>query len=123
MGKIMNKPIFDESDNFDEKYCLSIYDNSYDFYVAVLETFARSTERELEELIQSMEEDRRHDYWILVHGLKSSSESVGAKDLHQLVLKMDLMYKAGDWNSIVSNHEELIRVLSNTIYIIRKRLE
>lgn len=119
----MNTPIFDVEDNFDEEYCLSIYENSYDFYLAVLEVFIKSTERELEELIINMEEDKRYDYWVLVHGIKSSSESVGARELHKLAVEMDLMYKAGDWNSIVEKHKELICVISNTLYIIKKRLE
>lgn len=41
----MSEKLFREGDGIDEKTCLQMYDNSYDFYIAVLNTFIKEIEK------------------------------------------------------------------------------
>lgn len=118
----METPIFYEEDNIDEEACLKIYDNSYDFYIAVLNTFVRGSRKDLKDLERYMMTCDKESYRVVVHGLKSSAASVGAKQLEETAVYSDQLCKRGNWNDVADIHEELVAQLIDTIELIEKRL-
>ena len=118
----MHIPIFDEKDHIDEKGCLAIYGNSYEFYVSVLETFLKGSRKEIEELKRYKAEGDKESYRVIVHGLKSSAASVGSNELAEFTTKWDEMWKSGNHVVVSIYHEELIEKLSDVIELISDRL-
>ena len=118
----MRTPIFMEEDNIDEEFCLSIYENSYDFYIVVLESFVKGGTNNLNELKQYFSEKNSEEYRIVVHGLKSSAASIGAVELSSVATDMDELYKSGDIEGMYSRHAELVKILTVTIDLIKVRL-
>lgn len=119
----MRIPIFDVDDNIDEKTCLGLYDNSYDFYGAVLKSFTTQGRKELKELREFMRTGDKENYRILVHGLKSAAGSVGALNLQNLASMMDKAYKRGEWDIVEANHLKLLDDYEKLIALIDNRLE
>ena len=118
----MGKPIFEEKDNIAELECLKIYDDSYDFYESVLLSFVREGGNDRDALIRFKSDASREEYRTVVHGLKSSAGSIGAKDLQKLASDIDGYCKAGDWEKVSDKHEELIGLLSEKIELVKRRM-
>lgn len=122
-GESMRNPIFDENDGIDEQECLTIYDNSYDFYAAVLKAFVKEGKKIIDGMEQSYRQNSPEDYRILVHGLKSSAASVGCRKLSKLASESNELCKAGDWEGAKKMHEQVSEGLRNLTELIENRLE
>lgn len=118
-----DKRIFEEEDGINEEYCVSIYDNSYDFYMLVLKTFLDESNRNLNDLREKFEADDAEGYRIVVHSLKSSAGSVGANDYAELASRSNEMIKDGNWEAAKEINHEVIDELVALRTLIEIRLE
>lgn len=84
------------------KYCM----DSKSFLVQIFETYC---EEEKSEKIQAAFDARDlKNYQILVHGLKSTSLSIGAENLSEQAKKLELAAKANDLEKILAGHDDLM---------------
>lgn len=119
----MRRPIFNIDDNIDEKSCLEMYDGSYDFYIAVLDSFVKHGEDEIKKLKDYMQNGAREEYRIIVHGLKSSAGSVGDVNLQNYAAMIDSACKKGDWERAEECHLKLVSDYEKLVELIKNRLE
>ncbi|MCR5591256.1 MAG: Hpt domain-containing protein [Lachnospiraceae bacterium] len=119
----MDKRLFEDGDRIDEDSCISIYDGSYDFYRAVLETFAREITKDIDEISRSFEAEDRDAYRILVHGLKGSGASVGATDIVKLATESDELLKKEKWEDAKVYHAPIMKELERLSKLISERLK
>jgi len=118
----MENRLFDVDDGMDEDTCLAMYDNSYDFYRLVLETFCKEITRTRESLKVMFGDDTTEDYRVLVHGLKGSGGSVGAVRLVELATKSNALIKEGKWEEAKELHEPIIDELTRLIELIPDKI-
>ncbi len=115
--------LFKENDGIDEEGCLPVYDNSYDFYTMVLKTFAKEIEKTVVGMEETFAEGDIENYRILVHGLKGSGGSAGARHLVEMATDSNALIKEGKWDEAKTYHEEIINELKRLIELIPHRLE
>ncbi len=118
MGKL-----FREEDGFDEDSCLAMYDDSYDFYKLVLETFQKDAERTLAGMKETFETKDTENYRILVHGLKGAGGSAGAVRLVKLATESNDLIKEGKWEEAVKYHEPILEELVHICEVIPERIK
>ena len=115
--------LFNDSDGFDEDACLSMYDNSYDFYKLVLNTFLDDATRALKGIKETYDACDIENYRVLVHGLKGAGGSAGASKLVDLATRSNDLIKDGDWDGATKLHEPIIAELERLIRLIPERIE
>lgn len=115
--------MFNENDGMDEDSCLQLYDNSYEFYKLVLETFLKDVEKTLAGMKEHYASGDAENYRIFVHGLKGAGGSAGARDLVELATKSNALIKEGKWEEAKQYHEPIIAELERLLKIIPERIE
>lgn len=80
-----------------------------DAYLSILGLFVKKGDDKYH-IIQSLYENKEwKNYVIEVHALKSTSLSLGAKELSALAKKLELAGKSGDYSVIEDNQEQLMK--------------
>ena len=115
--------MFEEKDGIDEDGCLPVYDNCYDFYKLVLQTFVKEITDTVRRMEETFAEGDAKNYRILVHGLKGSGGSVGAGHLVEMATESNALIKEDKWDASKAYHEDIINELKRLIELIPKRIE
>ena len=115
--------LFNDDDGIDEASCLSIYDGSYDFYRAVLETFSQEIGKDISEIERSFDERDEETYRILIHGLKGSGGSAGATHLVEMATQSNELLKKGKWDEAAAYHGPILEELRRLRTLIPERLK
>lgn len=118
----MSNLIFHAEDNVDEANCIENFDDSIDFYVIVLNSFLKEADKIEDELNTFFEAKEIDEYRVSVHGLKSTSASVGFISLSENSRVLEFCCKNDDWNGVEKGHKALIEQLKASVALIRKRL-
>jgi hypothetical protein len=63
------------------------------------------------------------DYKIKVHGVKNTSESIGAMEARRMAAELETFAKAGDLSGVLGKNEALLRYVDNLLGNIRIWLE
>lgn len=96
--------------NIDVSVGMFYVGNSKDTYLSILDTYVQKgadKRKLLQELLEAGDWD---NYVIEVHALKSSSLSVGAKELSELAKRLELNGKAKDFDYILKNHDRMYQL-------------
>jgi signal transduction histidine kinase/DNA-binding NarL/FixJ family response regulator/HPt (histidine-containing phosphotransfer) domain-containing protein len=88
---------------------LSRFGDDEEVYFEVLQSYAKNTPPLLDRL-ESFPEDALSDYSIVVHGLKSSSRSIGADGLGDLAESLEHAAKEGDGAFVKANSSDFIHL-------------
>lgn len=120
---LMSNRLFNENDGMDEDGCLGIYDNDYDFYKLVLDTFCQDLVRTRDGMTETFAAKDLENYRILVHGLKGAGGSAGAKHLVELATVSNDLIKAGSVDEAYKLHEPILEELDRLITIIPERIQ
>lgn len=80
-----------------------------DAYLSILGLFVKKGDEKCETIQSLYEAKEWKNYVIEVHALKSTSLSLGAKNLSALAKKLELAGKSGDYSVIEENQDELMR--------------
>ena len=118
----MSDRLFRESDGIDEDTCLSMYDNSYDFYKLVLESFMNDMEKAVNGMKEHFAAEDAENYRIFVHGLKGVGGSAGATHLVEMATQSNALIKEGKWEEAAKFHEPIINELERLREIIPERI-
>ncbi len=119
----MAERLFMDEDGIDEDNCLPMYDNSYDFYIMVLKTFCGEIEKTITGMKDTFAKEDADNYRILVHGLKGSGGSAGAKFLVGMATESNALIKEGNWEASKKFHEPIIAELERLLTLIPERIE
>ena len=111
------------SDGIDEETCLEMYDNNYDFYKLVLDTFCKEIVKTRDGMKETFDANDIENYRILVHGLKGSGGSAGATRLVELATKSNALIKEGNWENAKELHEPIISELTRLIGLVPARIK
>ncbi len=115
--------LFTDEDGFDEDACLAMYDNNYDFYKLVLETFYKDVIRTIDGMRQTFSEHDEENYRIFVHGLKGAGGSAGAGHLVELATRSNDLIKEGKWDEAAALHEPILSELERIEVVIPARID
>jgi hypothetical protein len=63
------------------------------------------------------------EYRVKVHGVKSTSESIGAMEARKMAAELEALAKAGDLSGVLAKNEELLRYVDKLLGNIRIWLE
>lgn len=114
--------LFNENDGMDEDTCLMIYDNSYDFYKLVLQTFHGEIAKTVKGMKDTYDLSDKEEYRIYVHGLKGAGGSAGATHLVELATRSNDLIKEGNWEEASKMHEPILAELERLDKIIPERI-
>ena len=91
-------------------------------YVEILTAYADNASAQQEAIADAKEKDDIAQYTILVHGLKSSSASIGATELSELAKAHEMAAKEGDIDFIEQHYDALQQLFVKNVDAIRKFL-
>lgn len=103
--------------NLGLSYCM----DDEDFYREVLEEYVNSDKSE--ELIKFFNEKDWYNYQIRIHGVKSTSLTIGAQSLSAKALALESACKEGREDYILASHEECLEHYRQILDTVRKALE
>ena len=99
------------------EYCAGMEE----FYFEVLQEYAGS-ESEDSEFKKHLDSGDLKEYRTLIHGIKSSSKTIGATDLFSRAEKLEFAARDGDVDYINANHGEFMKDYHKLIAGIRTLL-
>lgn len=97
--------------------------NSKENYIELLNIYAGSGDVYRKSLTAYFEAKDWKNYTIQAHGMKSSSLSIGAKDLSELAKKLEFAGKEGKYEIIQEEHANILQLLDDVIKEIQKYLQ
>ncbi|MBQ7933881.1 MAG: Hpt domain-containing protein, partial [Lachnospiraceae bacterium] len=116
-----------ESDSFRQlintEKALTYAGNNQNSYYEVLYSYYEKGPEYKRALEDYFTQQDWHNYVIGVHALKSSSLSVGAEHLSELAKALELAGKAGEYQTILDGHEEVVQLYGRVLAEIEKYLE
>jgi len=92
----------------DAKTGLFYVGNNVATYLSILKTYVDKGENKQKLLDRLFKEENWKNYTIEVHALKSSSLSIGAKELSEKAKNLEMSGKAGDISYIKNHHEAMM---------------
>ena len=106
--------------NIEEAHSFTMDDD--EFYLELLETYINGIEEKEGGIRKSYEEKDWKNYQVLVHGLKSSSRTIGADHLADLALAQEMASKEQDVEKIDAGLEELLTTYHEITEVIRNAI-
>lgn len=109
-----------ESEGFNLAEALEFCADDEEIYLEVLETALEEGREKIplfKELMESKDFDR---YIIEAHGLKNAARQVGCDNLSEIAKKSELSGKAGDFDTMVANHETLLSEYERVLDVMAK---
>ena len=97
---------------------LTVCGGSYDVYIDILKTYAEIPEGD--KLNELFEQKNIHEYRSRVHGLKSSSLSVGFSELAEQALALENAAREENWDYICANHAAFMDEYRMAVDAIKK---
>lgn len=95
---------------------------SKEAYMSILDTYVGKGNEKLDQIKELFEKKDWKNYIIEAHALKSSSLSIGAKELSELAKKLELSGKAGDMDVIIQNHDKMYEMYAQVLTLGKKLL-
>ena len=98
-----------------------LYGDDAELYITVIESYARNTPAVINSL-RCVCEENLADYAINVHGLKGSSNNVGASEVAQRAAQMEKAAKAGNLAEVLAENDSLLAEAETLVDNIQKWL-
>jgi HPt (histidine-containing phosphotransfer) domain-containing protein len=92
----------------DEERIIELYDGDFEIYLPVLRSYLSVIPDTLDE-ISHVSAETLQDYTIKVHGVKSTSDSIGAEEARKMALELEMLAKAGDLSAVQAKNEAFIQ--------------
>jgi len=91
----------------DTELGLSYYGNELSIYLPLLRSYVLNTPVSLDK-IRTVTPETLKDYFVIIHGLKGTSASIGAETAREAAYDLEAMARAGDLDGILANNETFI---------------
>jgi signal transduction histidine kinase/DNA-binding response OmpR family regulator len=98
-----------------------LYGGNMKIYLPVLRSYLSVIPGELEKM-SHVTQETLPDYVVKVHGVKSTSDSIGAERAHDMALELEMAGKAGDLATVTAKNEDLIKYVKNLLVYIKEWL-
>lgn len=85
-----------------------MYCGGRDLYLDILREYARKGSQNYEPIQELFEQQDWKNYIIAVHAIKSSMHTIGAVPLSEMAKKLEMEGKAGNYEYILSHHEDMV---------------
>jgi CheY-like chemotaxis protein len=92
----------------DEERIIELYDGDFEIYLPVLRSYLSVMPDTLDK-ISHVSAETLQDYTIKVHGVKSTSDSIGAEEARKMALELEMLAKAGNLSAVQAKNEALIQ--------------
>jgi len=119
----MKDSIFLPEDNVNEKERIAAFDNSIDFYLLILKSFAKEAGKTIKQLPKYIEQEDSEHYRIAVHGLKSTAAAVGFQTLSDHARESEMCCKQSDWDGAKSKNQALLDEVDRALELIEQRIK
>jgi len=106
----------------DEREVMELYEGEMDIFLPVLRSYASTVPVTLEK-IRTVSAETLHGYMVTVHGVKSTSASIGAKEAKRMAAELEVMAKAGDINGILAKNGEFLKYIEVLLGNVKKWLK
>jgi HPt (histidine-containing phosphotransfer) domain-containing protein len=98
----------------DQSKIMELYDGDMEIYLPVLRSYLSTIPAAMDK-IRSVSAETLPEYTIRVHGIKSTSESIGAQEARKMAAELEALAKAGDLPSILAKNDALIKHMDDLI--------
>ena len=106
----------------DVKSGLDFCEGDMNIYIRVLRSYVEDVTEALAE-IRNVSEKNLSEYAVSVHGIKSTSEAVGAEETRKTAKQLELMAKSGDLAGVQAQNSAFIKHLENLLGNVKNSLE
>jgi signal transduction histidine kinase/CheY-like chemotaxis protein len=105
----------------DEKKIMEMYDGDFEIFLPVLRSYLSVIPDALEKM-SHVTRETLPQYTVTVHGVKSTSDSIGAEEARKMALELEMAAKAGDFPLIQAKNGALIQYVKDLLSNIQKWL-
>jgi len=102
---------------------LELCGNDQEILLSVMDVYVKSADKVKDRIINAMIAKDLPNYAIEVHGVKSSSRSVGNDKLGELAYALELKSKEGDMDFVNSKHEEFFDEYCRFVDRLKEKLD
>ena len=92
----------------DEERIIELYDGDFDIFLPVLRSYLSVIPDTLDK-ISNVSAETLQDYTIKVHGIKSTSDSIGAEEARKMALELEMLGKAGNLSEVQAKNEAFLQ--------------
>jgi len=92
----------------EEKRIMELYDGDMEIFIPVLRSYLSVIPDSLDQM-SAVSADTLKDYAIRVHGVKSTSDSIGAEEARKMALELEMLAKAGDLSSVLAKNGAFLK--------------
>jgi signal transduction histidine kinase/CheY-like chemotaxis protein/ABC-type amino acid transport substrate-binding protein len=104
------------------KKITDIYDGDLEVFLPVLRSYVSAIPAALEKM-RAVSEETLPEYMACVHGVKSTSESIGAEAVREMAAELESLAKADDLPGILAKNAVLLQYAEELLENIRQWLE
>jgi len=97
-------------------------DGDMDTYISTLRLYSTNIPKALDKM-RNVSEETLQNYTISVHGVKSTSEVIGAEEARKTARELEMMGKAGNLAGILARNDAFIKYVEGVLDGIRGWLE
>jgi CheY-like chemotaxis protein/signal transduction histidine kinase len=101
---------------------MELYDGDMEIFLPVLRSYLSVIPATLDKL-SNVSEKTLPDYVVSVHGVKSTSDSIGAEEARKMALELEMLAKAGDLAGVLAKNGALIQYVKVLLGNIQKWLD
>jgi HPt (histidine-containing phosphotransfer) domain-containing protein len=87
----------------DEGRIMELYDGDFEIFLPVLRSYLSTLPDSLDQM-GTVSASNLNNYAIRVHGVKSTSDSIGAEEARKMALELEMLAKAGDLSGVLSKN-------------------
>lgn len=109
----MEESIIEQLSFLDTEAGMEFCGGEEEFYVDVLETYIEDSK--LEKIINAFDSGDMENYKVLIHGLKSSSRSIGADELSNEAKALEAACKEERSDYVKENHERVLNMYKDLL--------
>jgi CheY-like chemotaxis protein len=106
----------------DENKIMELYDGDMEIFLPVLHSYLSAIPASLEKM-RSVSAETLAEYRVSVHGVKNTSESIGAMEARRMAAELEVLSKNGDLSGVLAKNEALLRCVDDLLDNIRVWLE
>jgi len=105
----------------DSEKVMDLYAGDLEIFLPVLRSYFSVIPEALEKMSRVSEETLQ-EYIVSVHGLKSTSDSIGAEEARKMALELELLAKEGNYSGVMAKNETLIQYVKTLLNNIQSWL-
>jgi CheY-like chemotaxis protein len=106
----------------DEAKVLDLYGGDMEIFLPVLRSYASAIPAALDKM-RTVSAQSLPEYVVSVHGVKSTSDSIGAEEARRMAYELEALAKAGDISSVLAKNEALIHCVETLLVGIQNWLK